>query len=101
MNEFNTTSSNIRELKKIKEDSDSNKKAEKIRKIIENDLNLLIINSEYLEYYDSNTRSLFKQHGVLIDNLFILDKNSFFSSLKMIDQIFHLSEILKEVNSSI
>jgi len=89
--------SRINVMKKMSPLSHIDNKREIINEFLEKDLDIILIDSNYIDYYDKKTKEIIKDHGVKIEDFFILDKNIFLLTLKTVDELAHLSESLKKL----
>ena len=87
----------IETMKKMSPTSHIDNKREIINEFLEKDLDLILIDSNYIDHYDKKTKDIIKDHGIEIENFFILDKNMFLLTLKTLNEISHLTESLKKI----
>ena len=90
-------SKQIKKLKSMSTSASIESKRQIINEFLEKDLNLMLLDSNYVNFYDKKTRSIIKEHGVKIEDFIILDKNMFLLTLKNVKEISNLREILKEI----
>ncbi|NHI91663.1 MAG: hypothetical protein EAX96_04105 [Candidatus Lokiarchaeota archaeon] len=70
-------------------------KREIINNFFEKDLNLMLIDSNYINHYDKKTKDIIKNNGIRIENFYILDKDMFLLRLRAVNEINNLKNILK------
>ena len=87
----------IKKMKSMSNRTSIESKREIINKFLEKDLNLMLINSNHIDFYDKKTKNIIKDHGIKIENFIILDKNIFLLTLKSINEISNLREALKTI----
>ena len=89
-------SNQIKKMKNLPTSTIENKR-EIINEFLEKDLNLMLIDSNYIDHYDRKTKEIIKDHGIKIDNFYILDKNIFLLTLKAVNEISNLRETLRTI----
>ena len=82
----------IETMKKMSPLSHVENKKEIIHEFLEKDLDLILIDSNYIDHYDKKTKDIIKDHGIKIEDFFILDKNMFLLTLKTVNELPHLTE---------
>ena len=87
----------IKDMKKMSPSSHIDNKRAVINEFLEKDLDLILIDSNYINYYDKKTKEIIKDHGIKIEEFFVLDKNMFLLTLKGFEKISSLSNILKTI----
>ena len=87
----------IETMKKMSPLSHVENKKEIIHEFLEKDLDLILIDSNYIDFYDKKTKDIIKDHGIKIEDFFILDKHMFLLTLKTLDEISYLTESLKNM----
>ena len=88
-------SNQIKKMKTMSTSTNNESMKEIINEFLEKDLNILLIDSNYIDHYDRKTKEIIKDHGVKIENFYVLDKNMFLLTLKTYDDVSNLREILK------
>lgn len=92
-----TITRRIKDIKKMSPSSHVDNKREVINEFLEKDLDLILIDSNYIDYYDKKTKEIIKDHGIKIEDFIVLDKNMFLLTLKAVDELTHLAESLKSM----
>ena len=88
-------SNQIKKMKTLSTSTNNEDMREIINEFLEKDLNILLIDSNYIDHYDRKTKEIIKDHGIKIENFYVLDKNMFLLTLKAVDEVSNLREILK------
>ena len=92
-----TITRRIIDMKKMSLTSHIDNKREIINEFLEKDLDLILIDSNYIDFYDKKTKEIIKDHGIKIEEFFVLDKNMFLLTLKRVEEISNLSNVLKTI----
>jgi len=87
----------IKDMKKMSPTSHIDNKREIINEFLEKDLDIILIDSDYIDHYDKKTKEIIKDHGIKIEDFIVLDKNMFLLTLRAVDELTHLTESLKSM----